>query len=179
MTLSFECLPFDTIVEYGHHEATKHKYLRSRAEGRDLGAKAYREWFSQYWVPFYHHRWVQYLYGKRFFPEFNQPDFFGRFQVHADGCLFACGEQLCQRAAGFVVQQFLLEKQPWELLTFINNRDEIVRLGHDYDEVRKVLVLFGINECRIGWEKFFAVEECRSKGDWLSDSRQYRLFQPA
>lgn len=85
----------------------------------------------------------------------------------------------CPRAAGFVEQQFLLEKQPWELLTFINNCEEIVRLGDDDEEVRKVLVLFGVNECRIGWEKFFAVDECQSKGDWLSDSRQYRLFLPA
>lgn len=165
MTLPFDCLHFDSISEYGHYEACKHKYLLSKAAGRDLGAKAYRAWFVEHWVPFYHHRWIQHLYGKQKFPEFDQPGHFGRIQFLPDGRVLAGSVELCPVAVGFVQRQFLREHRPWEILTFTNNSKEIGQLGFNYEEVRKVLIEFGINECRISWDRLFAVDECRCNKD--------------
>lgn len=165
MTLPFDCLQFDSIAEYGHHEACKHKYLLSMAAGQDLGAKAYRDWFVEHWVPFYHHRWIQHLYGAQKFPEFDQPGLFGRIQFDPEGRVFAGSVELCPAAVSFVQSKFLHQPSPWENLTFVNNSQEIEKLGFNYEEVRKVLIEFGINECRISWDRLFAVDECRSCKD--------------
>lgn len=157
---------FDSIVEYGHHEACLHKYNRSGKARKDLGANAYREWFSQYWVVFCHHRWVQYLYAEREFPEFCQPKYCGRIVKDAEGRIWARDVELCPVAVGFVQRMFLREYRPWEILTFVNNRKEIEQLGFDYSAIRKVLVEFGINECRLNWRDFFAVEECQVKDEY-------------
>ena len=159
-------LTFDSIVEYGHHEACLHKYNRSGKARQDLGSKAYGEWFRQYWVVFCHHRWIQFLYAERAFPEFCQPEFHGRIRKDPDGRVWAREKELCPIAVGFVERMFLREFKPWEMLTFANNRKEIGQLGFNYDEIRKVLVEFGINECRLNWRDFFEVEECQVKDEY-------------
>lgn len=157
---------FDSIVEYGHHEACVHKYNRSHRARCDLGSRAYAEWFQRYWIVFCHHRWVQYLYAEREFPEFCQPKYHGRIQRDSNGRIWAAGVELCPKSVEFVQRMFLREHRPWEMLTFVNNRREIDQLGYNYQEVRKVLVEFGINECRLNWRDFFAVDECRAKDEY-------------
>ncbi len=166
MSVQLDCPAFDSIIEYGHHEACLHKYHCSGNARRDLGARAYGEWFREYWVAFCHHRWVQYLYAERAFPEFCQPKYHGRIRVDADGRVWARDVELCPVAVGFVQRMFLREHRPWEMLTFANNRKEIEQLGFNYEDVRKVLVEFGINECRLNWREFFAVEECQVKNEY-------------
>ncbi len=166
MPSAIDCTRFHTIVEYGHHEACLHKYYRSNIARCDLGSTAYREWFQQYWVVFCHHRWVQYLYAERDYPEFLQPKYHGRIRRDSHGRVWAADIELCPLAVAFVERMFLREHRPWEMLTFVNNRREIGQLGYSYQDVRKVLIEFGINECRLNWRDFFAVEECRVKEDY-------------
>lgn len=166
MPLVIDRTKFDSIVEYGHHEANLHRYYRSHKARCDLGSKAYAEWFQRYWVVFCHHRWVQYLYGEREFPEFCQPRYHGRIQQDAAGRIWANGMELCPRSVAFVQRMFLREHCPWEMLTFVSNCREISQLGYDYHEVRKVLIEFGINECRLNWQDFFEVDECHVKDEY-------------
>lgn len=167
MALIADRFQFNSIVEYGHHEACLHKYYLSGKARYDLGSIAYGGWFRDYWVTFCHHRWVQYLYAERDYPEFLQVEYHGRIRRDLDGRIWARGEiELCPIAVGFVERMFLREFKPWEMLTFANNRCEIEQLGFNYNEIRKVLVEFGINECRLNWRDFYAVEECQVKEEY-------------
>ena len=74
--------------------------------------------------------------------------------------------QDCLTGREALARMFLREFKPWEMLTFANNRKEIGQLGFNYDEIRKVLVEFGINECRLNWRDFFEVEECQVKDEY-------------
>ncbi len=172
MTLPFEALPYRTIVEYGHYEACKHKYHCSKAVGKDLGAVAYRDWFVNHWVSFYHHRWIQHLYGQQRFDEFERSDYFGRIRKTEEGKIWANESELCPIAVGFVERLFLRGYRPWEYLIFVNNCTEIGQLGFSYVEVRKVLEEFGINECRIYWDQMFEVEKCLFKEEFRKYIRQ-------
>ena len=172
MTLPFDPLPYCTILEYGHYEACKHKYHLSEAEGKDLGHVAYRDWFKLHWVTFYHHRWIQHLFGQQRFDEFDRSDYFSRIRSSEDGKLWAGDVQLCPIAVGFVQRMFLREHRPWEHLIFVSNRTEIGQLGFDYDEVSKVLEAFGINECRIHWDEMFEVEKCHFREEFRRHIRQ-------
>ena len=166
MTVAFEYLPFRSMVAYAHHEAWTHMFCRNVSAKQDLGSQTYREWFENYWTVFYHHRWIQHLYGERPFTEFKQGGFFGRIRLTGEGEVWAGKKKLCPSTVKFVEQMFLLLVKPWENLDFIRREQEIRASGRDYDEVRKVLVEFGINECRLDWEDLFVVEECQARDEY-------------
>lgn len=166
MTVAFEYQPFCSIVAYAHHEAWTHMFCRNVTAKKDLGTMTYREWFENYWTVFYHHRWIQHLYGERPFPEFKQGSFFGRIRYTAEGEVWAGRTKLCLSAVKFVEEKFLLLDKPWENLDFIRLQEDIRASGIDYAEVHKVLDQFGINECRLDWRDLFVVEECNAKDEY-------------
>lgn len=172
MTVPFDYLPFSSLAAYGHHEASTHKYVCSWWAKTDLGASAYGGWFDNYWVIFYHHRWIQHLFGERPFPEFKQGNYFGRIRWVSENEVWARHQKLCPVAVKYVLEKFLLlEEKPWENLDFILHEDEIRASGMNYEEVRNVLTEFGINECRICWKEIFHVDECtvRDEFQWCMD----------
>jgi hypothetical protein len=64
-----------SIFDEGWNEADKHKWHRSEQAGYDLGEEAIREWVRHYWHRFLRHKWVEHLYGTKFWIELDKVDF--------------------------------------------------------------------------------------------------------
>ncbi|GIW88821.1 MAG: hypothetical protein KatS3mg108_3145 [Isosphaeraceae bacterium] len=65
---------YSVYVE-GQKEADRYKWYRSEEVGYDLGEQAIREWVRHYWNRFLRHKWVEHLYGRKFWIELDQVDF--------------------------------------------------------------------------------------------------------
>ena len=59
----------------GSREAMKFRWIRSEAEGRDLGIGAIEEWVRTHWSGFLRHRWLQHIQGAVYWVELRRQHF--------------------------------------------------------------------------------------------------------
>ena len=59
----------------GRQEADRHKWIESEKVGFDLGDSAVRQWVRDHWHGFLRARWIEHLYGRKFWVELDKDDY--------------------------------------------------------------------------------------------------------
>jgi hypothetical protein len=127
------------VYELGAEEADRHKWIESEKAGVDLGETAISCWIKKHWNGFLRHRWIEHLYGERFWHELRHDDF---------GLLRRAfqGSALIGPIMGFL-------KDGQENLDILNWAIDRRLSRHDTDEIIAILTTLDINsrrlECRL------------------------------
>lgn len=65
---------YGSVFAAGRREADVYKWIVSEQAGYDRGEDAIREWVRHHWNGFLRARWIEHLYGGRFWYELDQHD---------------------------------------------------------------------------------------------------------
>ena len=153
------CSPPSTEVEhsceYEHfsvhqdcvEEVLKFKWIASEQAGRDLGDEAVRTWIRRHWNGYLRDRWLEHLYGKRFWIELDLSDF-GLLQRRFQDSPFIheIVEQLKERGENLSIILWAL------------------RENHPLDEIRRILTSLDINSRRV---------ECKLEENLIDDGHRH------
>lgn len=143
-----------TLVDGGAVEAHNHKLFESIRQKRDVGALGFRRYFSENWLVYSKHRWVDHLFGVKEHPEFDRPEFYKKMVYLAP--------VLNSDTLQYVVNRFLGTGYEchWDCLDFALNRDKVASDGYDYEgEVRPIIVEFGHNLWQLYWKDFYWIKD--------------------
>ena len=64
-----------SLYEHSRREANEYRWIESEKAGHDLGEPALHLWVTKHWWGFLRARWVEHLYGTRFWIELDRDDF--------------------------------------------------------------------------------------------------------
>jgi hypothetical protein len=69
------CEERESVYVAGRLEADRHKWIESQKVGFDLGELAIRQWVRDHWRGFLRARWLEHLYGRKFWLELDKQDY--------------------------------------------------------------------------------------------------------
>lgn len=124
-----------SLQDEGWEEADRHKWNESEKAGYDLGEEAIRDWVRKYWNGFLRAKWLDHLYGRKFWIELDQVDF------------------------GILRRKFQDSRLLAPILDLLVNGGENLNVidwaideNHPMDEVHEILVALHVNSVRLEFQ---------------------------
>jgi len=114
-------------------EAEKHKWIESEKAGRDLGEAALWDWSRRYWWKWCRDRWIEHLFGEKYWSELDHDDF-GMLKRN-----FHHNDTLIER----IVAQIKAGGENLNIIQWAHDT------GQDVRQVMEILQLLDINSRRL------------------------------
>ena len=137
---STDPVPHLSIFEEGWREACRFKWIASEQARQDIGESAIRLWVREHWNGFLRARWVEHLYGRRFWIELDQNDFGLLTREFRDSKLLRP-----------ILDQLIQRKENLDVIRWAQNEIDLGRIS-SVEEVLEILEALDINSRRLEFQ---------------------------